>query len=68
MKGVDVLQVINDTITEQRIPVALLARKCGIYYEVLRKSLKGVRPMRLTELEALCKQLHLEIKVVPKEY
>ena len=64
----DVLQVINETIAERRIPVALLARKCGIFYEVLRKSLKGVRPLRLPELEELCKQLHLEIKIVPKEY
>ena len=58
----NVIDVLNQRITDRGIPVSELSRRVGMNDELLRRSLSGSRNLKATEFVDLCHELELDIE------
>lgn len=62
MFPLNVIDVLNQRITDRGIPVSELSRRVGMNDELLRRSLSGSRNLKATEFVDLCHELELDIE------
>lgn len=58
----DVVDVLNQKITQRGISISELSRRAGMNDELLRRSLNGTRTLKATEFVAICRELDLDIE------
>ncbi len=61
----DYLELFNQALKEKGTTVSFVSRRTGLNYEVLRRTLRGTRPMRADELISVAAALGFEIVALP---
>lgn len=54
-----IAEVLNERISDRGIPISELGRRTNIDHQLLRRSLRGIRPLRAEELVSLSRELNL---------
>lgn len=58
----NVVDVLNQRITQRGISISELSRRVHMNDELLRRSLNGTRVLKATEFVAVCRELGLDIE------
>ena len=58
----NVVDVLNQRITQRGISISELSRRAHMNDELLRRSLNGTRVLKATEFVAVCRELDLDIE------
>ena len=61
MLNLNVIDVLNEKISQRGITISELSRRAHVNDELLRRSLNGVRTLKATEFVAVCHVLELDI-------